>query len=90
MMHHLMWSKGLIPSKELTSGIFALILRYLVTRQGEVSNPGSKKAMARIWYVRSKEAALAVWRVKKKEIKQGQIAKPEVEGKRNHRGRRIW
>lgn len=69
MKHHLMWSKGLIPSKELTSGIFVLIPRFAMTRQGEIGGPSSMKAMARIWYVRSKEVALVVWGVKREEMK---------------------
>lgn len=61
------WS--LIHSKELTSGIFVLISKLVVTRQGEISNPSSKKAMARIWYVRNKEATLVVWGMKREEMK---------------------
>lgn len=85
-----MWSKGQIPSQELTSGIFALIPRFVVTGQGKISSPGSKKAMARIWYVRTKGAALVVWGMERKEMKQGQVTKPEMEEKRNHRVRTMW
>jgi len=84
-----MWSKAVILLKELTSGILALIPRFVVTRQGEIVSPGCKKAMARIWYVKRKEAALVVWGVKREEMKQGQLVKAEVEKNRNHGGRRM-
>jgi len=37
MRHHLLWGKGLTASKEVTSGIFALMLKFAETRQGEIS-----------------------------------------------------